>query len=250
MTPAPRSRSRLWYLPLALLLFTGAKGKGCGCKPPPDDDVVDVSDDVGAKPDVALQVTAVEPAKAEARKRFDARVFGAGFEPGAIVHFGGLMGMDATVSDGNTIRVTAPDLDPGTYDVHVTNPSGTRATLRRGLVVESTLPDCSFLRVYFEFDKAKLVDDAAVAIDKFMPCYGATSSTLLVEGHTDERGTTEYNLALGQRRADTVVRHLTSRGVSGARIQAVSYGEERPIEKGHDEVAWSKNRRADIYVGR
>ena len=67
-----------------------------------------------------------------------------------------------------------------------------------------------------------------------------------VEGHADERGTTDYNLALGQRRADTVKRHLVAKGVSPSRLATRSMGEERPVSRGHDEGAWSKNRRVEL----
>ncbi|MEJ7139097.1 peptidoglycan-associated lipoprotein Pal [Amphibiibacter pelophylacis] len=72
------------------------------------------------------------------------------------------------------------------------------------------------------------------------------SAHLVLEGHTDERGGTEYNLALGQRRADAVLQQLRLLGVSDAQLEAVSYGKERPADPGHDEAAWAKNRRVDM----
>lgn len=70
----------------------------------------------------------------------------------------------------------------------------------------------------------------------------------MVEGHCDERGTTEYNLALGERRANTVMKHLVDMGVDSSRIKTVSYGKERPAVDGHNEAAWSENRRAVTVV--
>ncbi len=67
---------------------------------------------------------------------------------------------------------------------------------------------------------------------------------VVVEGHTDERGTPEYNIALGERRARSVARYLQNLGVDVNQISVVSYGEEKPVDPGHDESAWSKNRRA------
>ena len=67
---------------------------------------------------------------------------------------------------------------------------------------------------------------------------------VIVEGHCDERGTREYNLALGERRADAIASFLSSAGISGRQTDTVSYGEERPADAGHDETAWRKNRRA------
>ena len=72
----------------------------------------------------------------------------------------------------------------------------------------------------------------------------SSGKRVVIEGHCDERGTREYNLALGERRANTVRRYLMSRGVSSSQIEVVSYGEERPADYGHNESAWSRNRRA------
>jgi peptidoglycan-associated lipoprotein len=69
-----------------------------------------------------------------------------------------------------------------------------------------------------------------------------------IEGHCDERGTTEYNLALGERRANSVKKYLASLGIASDRISAISYGKERPLDRGHNEQAWAKNRRAHFIV--
>jgi peptidoglycan-associated lipoprotein len=69
---------------------------------------------------------------------------------------------------------------------------------------------------------------------------------MMIEGHADERGGREYNLALGQRRAEAVVRSLALLGAGDAQLEAVSYGKERPVDPGHDETAWAKNRRAEL----
>jgi len=65
-----------------------------------------------------------------------------------------------------------------------------------------------------------------------------------IEGHCDERGTPEYNLALGQRRADSTKKYLVNLGIDGSRLSTISYGEEKPADPGHNEAAWAKNRRA------
>ena len=74
--------------------------------------------------------------------------------------------------------------------------------------------------------------------------------TLLVEGHADERGTREYNLALSERRAKAVEDFLTATGVSSFNIEVVGYGEEMPVDKGSNETAWSKNRRAELFLNK
>ena len=69
-----------------------------------------------------------------------------------------------------------------------------------------------------------------------------------IQGHADERGTTQYNMALGQRRANKVVKYMESNGISSSRLRAVSYGEERPLAMGNDDSAWSQNRRAEFKI--
>jgi peptidoglycan-associated lipoprotein len=74
------------------------------------------------------------------------------------------------------------------------------------------------------------------------------SAAIQIEGHCDERGTVEYNLALGERRAQSVKNFLSQLGVDGARLSTISYGEEKPVVQGHSEDAWAKNRRAEFVV--
>jgi peptidoglycan-associated lipoprotein len=98
--------------------------------------------------------------------------------------------------------------------------------------------------VFFDFDKYNLRDDAmAVLKTDGQGMMDITNGNVLLEGHCDERGTVEYNLALGQKRADAVKSYLTQYGVDAARLSTISYGEERPFAQGHDESAWSQNRR-------
>jgi peptidoglycan-associated lipoprotein len=101
--------------------------------------------------------------------------------------------------------------------------------------------------VFFDFDSFVLRDDAKPVIDGFARAMTANrGQRLTIEGHTDERGSREYNLALGQRRADAVGRALALLGVPENQFEAVSFGEERPAAEGRDEDAWAKNRRAEL----
>ena len=103
--------------------------------------------------------------------------------------------------------------------------------------------------VYFAFDSYKLAGDSRAILKKsaaWMKDNAAAS--LQIEGHCDERGTTEYNLALGERRANTVKDYMTRLGVAASRVSVISYGKERPSDAGHDESAWAKNRRASFVV--
>jgi len=100
-------------------------------------------------------------------------------------------------------------------------------------------------RVFFETDSSELTDQARATLDKqaqWLNNYNRYAFT--VEGHADERGTREYNIALGARRAETVRQYLVSRGVSAQRMRTISYGKERPVALCNDISCWSQNRRA------
>jgi peptidoglycan-associated lipoprotein len=104
--------------------------------------------------------------------------------------------------------------------------------------------------VYFAYDSFQLTSDSKAALTKHAEWLKANTGKLVqIEGHTDERGTTEYNLALGERRAGAVRDFLAARGVSAGQISTISYGEERPSVSGESESAWSKNRRAEFVSG-
>lgn len=98
---------------------------------------------------------------------------------------------------------------------------------------------------YFDFDRAIIDPDDLAALEMHATLLRNNQErSVVIEGHCDERGTREYNLALGERRADAVRSYLTSAGVSPRQIETVSYGEERPEDAGHNEASWSRNRRA------
>ena len=103
--------------------------------------------------------------------------------------------------------------------------------------------------IYFDFDKFNLRDDARDALKKHAEWLNKNKDVMVVvEGHCDERGTAEYNLALGERRANAAAKFLVDMGIDAKRIKTISYGEELPLDKGHDEAAWAKNRRAHFDV--
>jgi peptidoglycan-associated lipoprotein len=103
--------------------------------------------------------------------------------------------------------------------------------------------------IHFDFDKSDLRDDSKATLDAKIPVLMANPDlTIRVAGHTDERGSVEYNIALGQRRAASAKRYLTERGVAATRIETVSFGEGRPVADGHDEDAWAQNRRDEFEI--
>lgn len=104
-------------------------------------------------------------------------------------------------------------------------------------------------RVFFGFDKFDLTPEATATLDRqagWLKTY--KSVTITIEGHADERGTREYNLALGERRANSVKSYLTAQGVDAARVQTISYGKERPQVVGSNEAAWTQNRRGVTVI--
>jgi len=104
-------------------------------------------------------------------------------------------------------------------------------------------------RVFFAFDSSELTPESRATLDRqaaWLKTYG--SVTLTVEGHCDERGTREYNIALGNRRATKVKNYLVAAGIASGRLQTISYGKERPEVVGSNEAAWAQNRRGVSVV--
>ncbi|HSB05566.1 MAG TPA: peptidoglycan-associated lipoprotein Pal, partial [Thermodesulfobacteriota bacterium] len=116
--------------------------------------------------------------------------------------------------------------------------------------IEGEVFESSMLkRIHFDFDQydirtgeAEILKQNATVLKKY------PTVKIQVEGHCDERGTNEYNLALGERRSNSVKRYLVSLGIQESRISTISYGEEKPLDPGHTEEAWTKNRRADFVI--
>jgi len=104
-------------------------------------------------------------------------------------------------------------------------------------------------RIYFDFDSYVLTGEARSTLQKNAALLKtAPALQVRVEGHCDERGSDDYNLALGERRAQATVDYLVSLGVSPGQLSTISYGEMRPLDPGHSESAWAKNRRAEFVA--
>lgn len=105
--------------------------------------------------------------------------------------------------------------------------------------------------IYFEFDSAVLIPEAREILKTKADWLRNNSGiSIIIEGHTDDRGTPEYNIALGDRRAESVRLFLESLGVASSRMNTVSFGEERPVDPGQNETSWAKNRRVHIEIAR
>jgi peptidoglycan-associated lipoprotein len=107
----------------------------------------------------------------------------------------------------------------------------------------------AFEDIYFAFDKATIEPKAREILKRLASLLGSNKNySLVIEGHCDERGTVEYNLALGQRRADAAMKYLVDLGLDKESIKTITYGKERPLDPGHDEEGWAKNRRAHFLT--
>jgi peptidoglycan-associated lipoprotein len=132
----------------------------------------------------------------------------------------------------------------------------TKEQFEKSLVAEKTpgvageVFESSLLKdIHFDFDKYDIrPSDGAILKDNAVLLKKYTNVKIQIEGHCDERGTVEYNLALGERRANRAKDYLVSLGVSPDRVSTISYGKEKPLDPGHNEEAWAKNRRAHTIV--
>lgn len=125
---------------------------------------------------------------------------------------------------------------------------------RRGGAEEVILEGRSsgpMLPIYFDFDRFNIRADQSNRIEDNADFLRQSSSVVVrIEGNCDERGTNEYNMALGERRARSAKKYLENLGISETQIETISYGEEKPLNYGHDELSWSQNRRDDFVINR
>jgi peptidoglycan-associated lipoprotein len=150
---------------------------------------------------------------------------------------------------GTSDRSGVSTLPPSSYSTSPVPPSGVqRGTLGNPADLERELVSTGDT-VYFAFDSYSLDDQAQATLDRQATVLLKSGSIpVTIQGHADERGTREYNLALGERRATAVKDYLVAFGVNASRIRTLSYGEERPAVPGSSEAAWAKNRRATTVV--
>ncbi len=111
------------------------------------------------------------------------------------------------------------------------------------------IKESQFETVYFDFDKFNLRSDAKSGLDGNYDLLTQFPDVMVkIEGHCDERGTVEYNLSLGEKRATSCKDYLVGLGIDAGRISTISYGKERPVDAGHSETAWGKNRRCEFKI--
>ncbi|MFO1335106.1 MAG: peptidoglycan-associated lipoprotein Pal [Piscinibacter sp.] len=141
----------------------------------------------------------------------------------------------------------APAAAPAPAPAAAATPASTVTTVNLPAHLDPNSAISKERSVYFDFDDFSIKPAYTALVERHGKYLGATAGlTAKVEGNADERGSAEYNLALGQKRAEAVVKALKIYGAKDGQLEAVSWGEERPASSGHDEAAWAQNRRADI----
>lgn len=161
-------------------------------------------------------------------------------------------GSRPTTSPGEPSRSYSGSLTP--KEEMVKPPTGVQEQPARGAPstrpgATAAAPGSPLKDIFFDFDKANIRDDAQPSLSEDLQWLKANSTAqITIEGHCDERGTAEYNLGLGERRAKATSDYLVAAGIDAKRMKNISYGKERPFVLGHDEAAWKWNRRAHFEV--
>lgn len=153
----------------------------------------------------------------------------------------------ASLSTAPPPATTAPESEDGSFAEFGSESSNTTASdINRGFGTESEVPS-ALQRIHFEYDKFDITGDARQILEQnAVYLRGNTSMQVEVGGHCDERGSTDYNIALGERRAQSASRYLTDLGIAASVLRVVSFGEDRPLSFGHTEYDFALNRRVEF----
>jgi peptidoglycan-associated lipoprotein len=155
----------------------------------------------------------------------------------------------ALVATAGCAKKRPPELPPAPTETPVTTDSGESSDTVAGRLNEQFKREVASDTVHFALDQYDIDPEARAILDSQAQWLVAhPEARITIEGHCDERGTREYNLGLGDRRANAAKNYLAARGVSATRITTISYGKERPLALGSDESSWAQNRRAVTIV--
>jgi peptidoglycan-associated lipoprotein len=156
-----------------------------------------------------------------------------------------------------TVEEKAPQPgEPGYKKIYDENMSAKKesldsqaASMEKGHEILEGRTSAPLLPVYFDFDKSNIRQDQRARLGKNAEYLKQNKAAKVrIEGNCDERGTSEYNMALGERRAINAKKHLANLGIHSDRLHTISYGEEKPLLHGHDELSWAQNRRDDLVL--
>ncbi len=154
---------------------------------------------------------------------------------------GGCASTPSTTTNASSQAGTIPQSTNASAN---TNPASSTSTLPPPVAVATPIGSA----VYFDYDSFSVKDQYTNVVSSNANYLTKTNAALELDGNADERGSREYNMALGQKRADAVKRALTALGMKTDRIETISFGEDKPKAKGHDESAWAENRRVDFVT--
>tara|TARA_R110002167_G_scaffold52042_2_gene150530 strand:- start:1373 stop:1930 length:558 start_codon:yes stop_codon:yes gene_type:complete len=167
-----------------------------------------------------------------------------------------MSGCSSTSTTADSTDAVAPVTPQPVVEPATPIATGTDTGMQTGKVADDSTMDQNAIAslqtvFYFDFDKAVVPADAFEDLSAHAKYLAANpNARLVLEGHADERGTREYNMALGERRAKAVSRFLTVQGAGSNQLEVVSYGEERPAMMGHEEGSWAQNRRVELKYSR
>ena len=241
------SRSSVSFVAVAAMLLIATTG--CP-KPTPPPQPPEPTPSVVEAP---VAIDALVPNRTNQGRAVTVTVEGRGFEDGMDVFVGKTspLGLDVQSESEFTFRASE-DMAAGTYDIRIVRADGEQALKRDAFTVAVSGDadgDCSLVTVPFDFNESSLSSQARKLLGENARCIEKRGfKRVRIEGHADERGSTIYNLSLGQRRAESVRSYLLNVGVGGADLLTLSYGEERPAVSGSGESAWAKNRRVEFSL--
>ncbi len=157
------------------------------------------------------------------------------------------IGVDSSTNMSSTFDLNNKEV--GAYDVVVTNPDGKSSILAGGFTIEKIMEEKLLKSIFFDFDKFNIREDQTSRLEYNLDLLKEFKEYYVVlDGHADERGTREYNVALAGRRAESVKKFLVENGFNPDKITINAYGEDYPVKKGHNESSWWYNRRVDISI--
>jgi peptidoglycan-associated lipoprotein len=219
---------------------------GCPKQQPPEDVV---SEPVPP----SLRISSLDPSSTTEAEPVTVTLRGAGFSEGSKIYLGTIeaRGVDVYSEDELTFRASE-SLQTGDYDVRIVTLAGDQAVAPSRFSVRprpEEESDCQLVVVLFEFNESQLSAQVRNDLSNNAKCIESQKyGSLRLEGHADERGSTVFNLSLGEERAEAVRDYLIDLGVDRGVFSVVSYGEERPVDRGFGEEAWSQNRRVEFAV--
>ena len=232
--------------PLLAALVISVMLAGCPKAKPP---AQDISEPV--RSESTLQIDQLRPDSTTEGRGVTVRVEGRGFREGSEVFLNSHRARGVDLLDSRELSFRASeDLKAGTYDVRIVTPGDEEAIRRDGFTVlapPKSGGDCDLQVVQFDFNEVSLTTQARQVLAANARCLETRKiGGVLLAGHADERGSTEYNLSLGQRRAESVRQYLVNLGIGPDVLSTISYGEEHPSAHGHDEFSWARNRRVEF----